>query len=336
MRRPVCRALSLFVVLTLQCSVAVECPSGWTEGSGAKCMKITSPTTHSGCTTACGPGASLACIQSLGDNDLASLVAPSDPAAFIWVGEYQWPIEPKIDFETIYDCMYFNMSCTDPYKGQLNWGRCTNGATTTLTDSLLGPFQPNNFNGGEDCMARAPSGYADNVCTELLPCLCEWPSQTSTEYVAVHGPALVLRATEAHDLMLEKLWRYSGIAFVLVSLPALCFVLLVEGFYVRWRLRTAPATREESQLQSSQRLSLRRRMVQGALALWIGGILIGMAVVPERLIGESSWPAYGWGTEPYGRYVYYKMLLIPGTRGTAEPSAEPSHGMRHDDDRATR
>ena len=78
--------------------------------------------THAGCTDLCGAhNASLACLESQEDYDLAVLVSPKDRLAFVWLGEYQWPVEPLgfgkfrfIDF-------------TQPYFGQSGWGMCTNG-----------------------------------------------------------------------------------------------------------------------------------------------------------------------------------------------------------------
>ena len=53
------------------------CPPGWTAGYGNKCMSLAAASTHAGCAAACGPNASLACIESQADEDLAALVAPA-------------------------------------------------------------------------------------------------------------------------------------------------------------------------------------------------------------------------------------------------------------------
>mgnify|MGYP004116446093 CR=1 FL=1 len=58
--------------------------------------------------------------------------------------------------------------------------------------------QPNNWNGGEDCLARTGAmGYLDNQCNEPYLCLCQWPGRTSDEFRLEHGPALTQRAEEA-------------------------------------------------------------------------------------------------------------------------------------------
>ena len=62
----------------------------------------------------------------------------------------------------------------------------------------------NNFNFAEDCIGYTRAGYADNVCNELLPCLCEWPSQTSSEYLTERGPALTARAEAGHAAMMHS------------------------------------------------------------------------------------------------------------------------------------
>ena len=100
----------------------VTCPPGWTAGWGAKCMKLAGPaTTHEGCAAACGANASLACIQSQEDQELARLVSPSDITSFVWLGEYQYPFEPTIKPELSTPYM------GAPYNGQPGWGTCSNG-----------------------------------------------------------------------------------------------------------------------------------------------------------------------------------------------------------------
>ena len=116
-----------------------RCPPGWIQGVGSKCMRLSAPSSHLGCAAACAAldpagKASLACIQSVADEQLAAIAAPAGLNAQIWLGEYQWPMEPVIDFQTVYDCQVFNTSCDKPYKGQKNWGRCTNGQTTNVTN----------------------------------------------------------------------------------------------------------------------------------------------------------------------------------------------------------
>ena len=279
-------------------------------------MRLSAPSSHLGCAAACAAldpagKASLACIQSVADEQLAAIAAPAGLNAQIWLGEYQWPMEPVIDFQTIYDCQVFNQSCDKPYKGQKNWGRCTNGQTTNVTNMFLPPFQPNNYNGGEDCMVRTAFGYADNVCNEVHPCLCEWPSQTSAEYVNLIGPALAERGVEAFAMQQTKASFYFTLALILAALPAVGLVLFVEGYFIRWKLRTAPKNDQEMKLQASQRLALRRRMLQSGLALWLGCSLLALSYVPERLSNEASWPIYGFGARsqdvPWGYPNYYQV-----------------------------
>lgn len=184
-----------------------------------------------------------------------------------------------------------------------------------LSDSCSAA-QPNNFNGGEDCMVRTNFGYADNVCTEVHPCLCEWPSTTSAEYLHVHAPALIQRGDEAFELMKAKATLFFAVALVVASLPALCFALFVEVYFIRWKLRTAPSTPQEASLQASQRLALRRRILQSGLLLWLGCSLLALAYVPERLVNEASWPYYGFAIRdqdaPWGKSPYWEALYMPG------------------------
>ena len=149
------RAMLLYFVASVAANnSSVQCPPGWTAGWGTKCMKLAAASTQLGCAAACGENASLACIESQADEDLAALVAPADLSVFVWLGEYQWPMEP-IAF--VWAFM--------PNR------RCTNGknASSEVVDARFAPFQPNNFNGAEDCMARSQPGYADNKCQEVLP-----------------------------------------------------------------------------------------------------------------------------------------------------------------------
>ena len=65
-------------------------------------MKLAGPASHQGCEAECSAlDGSLACIQSQEDEDLATLISPSDPLEMVWVGEYQWPIEPNIEFRPL-------------------------------------------------------------------------------------------------------------------------------------------------------------------------------------------------------------------------------------------
>ena len=298
-------------------------------------MRLSAPSSHLGCAAACAAldpagKASLACIQSVADEQLAAIAAPAGLNAQIWLGEYQWPMEPVIDFQTIYDCQVFNQSCDKPYKGQKNWGRCTNGQTTNVTNMFLPPFQPNNYNGGEDCMVRTAVGYADNVCNEVHQCLCEWPSQTSAEYVNVIGPALAERGVEAFAMLQAKASFYFTLALIVAALPAIGLVLFVEGYFIRWKLRTAPKNDQEMKLKATQRLALRRRMLQSGLALWLGCSLLALSYVPGRLKNEASWPIYGFGGRsqdvPWGYTDYYEVghsiwgLNALGYEATTHPS----------------
>ena len=183
----------------------VNCPPGWTAGWGAKCMKLTGPATHERCAAACGMNASLACIQSQEDQELARLVSPSAISTFVWLGEYQYPFEPTIEAGAKTPYM------GAPYNGQPGWGTCSNGQhvsyQATFWGGYLGYPQPNNYNLGEDCMAWSPAGYADEVCTSRYQCLCEWPSQTSAVYTSTHRPALTRRAHDAFAVQSGEVWR---------------------------------------------------------------------------------------------------------------------------------
>ena len=88
-----------------------------------------------------------------------------------------------------------------------------------------------------------PAGTADAVCSTRLPCLCEHGSNTSSDYLTQHGPALTQRATDATRLVYSNLLRTLILAAVLGSLPALLVVVFIEGYYVRWRQRAHVHTR---------------------------------------------------------------------------------------------
>ena len=67
---------------TLSCATP-RCPPGWTQGFNNKCMRLSAPATHMGCAAACAAlvddgNASLACVESLEDEQLAGMVAPQD------------------------------------------------------------------------------------------------------------------------------------------------------------------------------------------------------------------------------------------------------------------
>ena len=320
------------LVLLLLAAVSA-CPDAtWIPGvavgaNTTKCMKLTAPSTHEGCTAACGPSASLACLQSAADNALADAVSFNrwglEPHYF-WTGEYQYPFEPVIEFRL--RGQFFGPL---PYGGQPNWGRCSNGQRTTYTQTKMGFFQPNNWNGAEDCMGRGPlawgSFFEDMVCWEEHACLCEWhgangiadsTSVTTAEYINVHGPSLMQRAREATAIqyaILEStllLWGFMG------TLPALLFVLLIEGYYIRWRQRVEPSTPEESALKATVRVALRRRMLQAGTLLLVGGVCVGLSMPVIKLLETGTWPTYSMGkTVPTHPLIFvgfrnYGVILI--------------------------
>ena len=101
------RCLLPLVMLLLLAPLVSACPdASWVPGvavgaATSKCMKITEPSTHEGCAAACGPSASLACIQSEADNALADALSfhrwELEPH-YLWTGEIQYPFEPVIEF----------------------------------------------------------------------------------------------------------------------------------------------------------------------------------------------------------------------------------------------
>ena len=308
----------LSVLLALHfhaCASTVACPSGWTSGShSSKCMKLSSPATHEGCAAECGAGASLACIQSEEDNMLAGMVAPNDDmTAYVWVGEYQYPFEPDIRFglRCSPNC-YADAFMGIPYNGQPNWGQCTNGQTTNYTPTHFSFAQPNNFNAGEDCMARSLAGFSDDSCNRHYPCLCEWASETSAAYTSEHGPALSQRANDATSLLYGNLWGTLALTFFLGSLPALCLVLVIEVYHIRWRQRLEPATPEEASLRDTIRIALRRRMRQAGLSLWFGGVLFALSIPSQPMFGVGAWPNFGCCDYPIGMPIAWKTLQNPG------------------------
>ena len=165
------------------------------------------------------------------DEDLAALITPSGPLDMVWVGEYQWPIEPNIEFRPLYfnqDNINYSNPRDVAMGGQPGWGRCTNGETSNLTviGSRTLHFQPNNWNGGEDCMARAASaGYLDNQCVEPYKCLCQWPGVTSDDFLE-HGPVLTQRAKDAFSKQSDFFFLGITLSLVLGSIPAIIYMLV--------------------------------------------------------------------------------------------------------------
>ena len=300
------------------CSTTPTCPPGWTAGWGSKCMKLAGPASHQGCEAECSAlDGSLACIQSQEDEDLATLITPSDPLEMVWVGEYQWPIEPNIEFRPLWfnqESINYSNPRDVAMGGQPGWGRCTNGETSNLT--VIGSrtlfYQPNNWNGGEDCMARAASaGYLDNQCVESYKCLCQWPGVTSDDFLE-HGPVLTQRAKDAFSKQSDLVFLGITLSLVLGSIPAMIYMLVVEVWLIRYRQRTAASTQAEARLKIEQRRALRRRMLQSGLSLWIGFLLIACSIFPTVLEARLIWPMYGFGTCPFGAIDYWSVLRLPG------------------------
>ena len=301
------RAALLIIACLFRACASIDCPAGWTGSPNTnKCMKLTAAATHAGCTESCGADASLACIQNEEEDALATTVCGYS-ARFVWTGEYQWPMEPRVTLYISYP------DVTAPFNGQQGWGKCTNGGTTDYSAGRMATLQPNNFNGAEDCIGRTVIGLADNVCHEIMPCLCEWPSQTEEEYVNVRGPALLARADEGYRLMIEAIVQNWVLWITLCCLPALVFVLYVELVLVRWRQRSDAVTDSEEQLRATTRLALRRNMLQGGLSLLLGGIIVGVSIPPYGLALRGSWPVYGLGeSSPLGNATVYLCMRSIG------------------------
>ena len=306
------------------------CPPGWTAGWGSKCMRLAGPASHEGCEAECSAlDGSLACIQSQEDEDLATLITPSDPLEMVWVGEYQWPIEPNIEFRPLWftqESINFSNPRDVAMGGQPGWGRCTNGETSNLT--VIGSrtvfFQPNNWNGGEDCMARAASaGYLDNQCVEPYKCLCQWPGVTSDDFLE-HGPVLTQRAKDAFSKQSDLVFLGITLSLVLGSVPAMIYMLVVEVWLIRYRQRTEASTQAEARLKIEQRRALRRRMLQSGLSSWIGFLLIACSIFPTVLNLRLIWPMYGFGTCPFGAIDYWSVLRRPELQWWCYQSSHPT------------
>ena len=165
------RATPLLLLYSRSCSAAINCPSGWMPtANGSKCMTLTAPSTHEGCAAACGKDASLACIHTQEEDDLASFLGfltfgeEGILENYMWTGEYQWEFEPTITFGFDTD----PAQCPNNYCGQTGWGICSNGERSEWlrTHFASVQFQPNNVMGGEDCAAKhLIFGLTDNVCT---------------------------------------------------------------------------------------------------------------------------------------------------------------------------
>ena len=71
---------------------------------------------------------------------------------------------PKCSSSSRYHANCFaNMFGIAPHNGQPNWGKCSNGRRRASRPTCR-LMQPNNFNGGEDCMARSIAGTVDDTC----------------------------------------------------------------------------------------------------------------------------------------------------------------------------
>lgn len=310
------------LAIMLVSSASAQCPTGW-MGGNPKCMKLLAPDTHLGCEASCSAaGGSLACLLSQNDTDVAQMVqftasgGVPDMSAFVWTGEYQYPPEPYLQANSL-NCMAQPAGCNGnimgyPYNNQVGWGTCSNGQTTTFSPNIMGFAQPNNYNGAEDCMATTLAGLSDHICSVRLPCLCEHGSSSSPVYVNVHGPALKQKAIEATVLVDSNLVRTLILSVILGSVPALLCVLVVEGFFVRWRQRMIPSTPDEAKLQITIKRGLRRRMLQTGLSLWLGGVLFALSVPPRTMFADGSWPNDGVGWWPYGMPIFWDGLREPG------------------------
>ena len=310
------------VVATL-IAVASACPTGWSGNS--KCMQFVGASTHEGCASVCSAvGGALACIQTAEDDaTLMSLLvgaAGTDLAFSAWVGEYQYPFEPTIVLGALNcpagSCLA-NMFAGVAYNAQTGWGSCSNGQVTNYTPGALALMQPNNFNAGEDCMTRDLSGFQDQACSLVYPCVCEHGGQTSPDYTATHGPALTQRSSDSLGLLWSNWLTTMLLAVLLGSLPAIVLVLYIELFLVRWKQRVAPTTATEVALQTKIRLGHRRRMRQAGISLWLGGVLFGLSLPANPMFANGSWPVFGWvffggtGAAP-GAPILWSMLQFPG------------------------
>ena len=155
-------------------------------------------------------------------------------------------------------------------------------------------------------LPRHPLRYphAFSACAGLLhtcygtPCLRVVCVYVACHSLDVHGPALKQKAIEATALVDSNLVRTLILSVILGSLPALFCVLIIEGFYVRWRQRMSPSTPDEAKLQETIKRGLRRRMLQTGLSLWLGGVLFALSVPPRSMFGDGSWPNDGVGYWP--------------------------------------
>ena len=301
---------------------ATLCPPGWNSAPNTtKCMRLLpDPETHAHCEHACAAhGGSLACIQTPAEDGLAATLTFTKFGSMIqsvWTGEYQYPPEPSIRFalETP------NRSAA--YTGQPHWGTCSNGQNTSFSGAAAGPLQFDNFNGAEDCMSRSMLGYYDESCATARPCLCEWGVATSPTYRDEVGPALASRAEDARESLFNTWWATHIVAAVLGSLPAVFTVLYIELCIVRAGWLTSCAgpevsppqmlTPTEKKLRDSIHLSLRRRMLQAGLSLWVGGVLVALSLPAQQMFANGAWPAFGCCDVPFGWPINWAMLRYPG------------------------
>ena len=124
--------LGILVVAVLGRASAV-CPAGWSAGPANKCYHLTEPSTHWGCATLCGDGASLACIGSAEEDAFAGAMAEAAGAGDVWIGLYQAP------------------GSAEPAGG---WDHCSSGEVVAYAN--WAPGQPNDVGSGEACAEMSP------------------------------------------------------------------------------------------------------------------------------------------------------------------------------------
>ena len=86
-------------------------------------------------------------------------------------------------------------------------------------------------------------------------------------------------------------------------------------------------TPTEKKLRDSIHLSLRRRMLQAGLSLWVGGVLVALSLPAQQMFANGAWPAFGCCDVPFGWPINWAMLRY---RDPHLPAVDPAIRLGRD------
>ena len=161
---------------------------------------LTTETSHWGCADLCGLNASLACVQSLEENEYMARLAADAGVSHFWIGNYKRP---------------------SGVEAGGSWDVCQSGEAASFVN--FDP-EPANWHDAENCAFADSDGlWVDARCYLEFPCACEHGAGPSPEYVAF---AEVERKR-------DKTLREAAVVLYYISL-AVCSV--VSGLSLIWAL----------------------------------------------------------------------------------------------------